>query len=327
LLLGHTSLIERRGGRYVVRDRGEIERLFKRAYHGEPPLDRLMSGLATVASALNANDQCLARIAAVHLMIPDLPSATARDALAAEDSLIKYARDESAGAANWNPALHPRTSAPPNPGWFAPTDGASGETSSIRTAQNNNVAGQTSDVSAGNSKPGDPFPTGHAAAVAASLAVYAISRSTHVEYAGRIYQNADGTFSYTQRLTESQRHPDIPNRNCCLSSGDPGKVPEGTVDMGSYHTHHNDSSADFSMRDKMFYTDEDRRPGYVAGTNRQGNAEILQYTPGESIYEGLTQTIGTISGGKFIPNPKFNPDKKPPKNDFYDGSDPDPENE
>jgi hypothetical protein len=92
-----------------------------------------MGGLARVASALNANDQCLARIAAVHLEMPDLPSAAARDALAAEDSLIKYARDESAGDANWNPALHPRTGAPPNPGWFAPTDG---ETSAVRLAAN-----------------------------------------------------------------------------------------------------------------------------------------------------------------------------------------------
>jgi hypothetical protein len=123
LLLGHTSLIERRGDRFVVRERGEIELLLKRAYHGQPPVDRLMGGMATVASALNANDQCLARIAAVHLKIPDLPSAAARDAMAAEDSLIKYARDESSGGANWNPALHPRTGAPPNPGWFAPTDG------------------------------------------------------------------------------------------------------------------------------------------------------------------------------------------------------------
>jgi hypothetical protein len=64
LLLGHTSLIERRGDRFVVRERDEIERLLKRAYYGEPPVDRLMGGLATVASALNANDQCLARIAA-----------------------------------------------------------------------------------------------------------------------------------------------------------------------------------------------------------------------------------------------------------------------
>jgi hypothetical protein len=51
-----------------------------------------MPGLATVASALNANDPCLARIATVHLKIPDLASSAARDALEAEDSLIKYAR-------------------------------------------------------------------------------------------------------------------------------------------------------------------------------------------------------------------------------------------
>ena len=84
LLLGRTFLIERRDERFVVRARGEIERLLKCAYDGEPPVDRLMSGLARVASALNANDQCLARIAAVHLRMPDLASAAVRDGLAAE---------------------------------------------------------------------------------------------------------------------------------------------------------------------------------------------------------------------------------------------------
>ena len=149
LLLGYTSLIERRGDCFVVRERGETERLLKRAYRGEPPLDRLMSGLATVASALNANDQCLARIAAVHLEIPDLGSTAARDVLAAEDALIKYARDEATGDANWNPAMHPRTGAPPNPGWFAPTDGTnressrselSGSESRTRFAESQNVS-------------------------------------------------------------------------------------------------------------------------------------------------------------------------------------------
>jgi hypothetical protein len=129
LLLGRTPLIERRDGRFVVRERGEIERLLKRAYLDEPPVDRLMSGLATVASALNANDQCLARIAAVHLRIPDLPSLAARDALTAEDSLIKYTRDEGGGASDWNSALHPRAAVPPNPGWFTPTDGRHDESS------------------------------------------------------------------------------------------------------------------------------------------------------------------------------------------------------
>ena len=54
LSLGHASLIERRGGCYIVRERDEIDRLLKRAYEGEPPVDRLMGGLATIARALNA---------------------------------------------------------------------------------------------------------------------------------------------------------------------------------------------------------------------------------------------------------------------------------
>jgi hypothetical protein len=55
--------------------------------------------------------------------------------MADEDSLIKYARDEGGGAANWNPALHPRTGTPPNPGWFAPTD-SEHDSSGVRVAEN-----------------------------------------------------------------------------------------------------------------------------------------------------------------------------------------------
>jgi hypothetical protein len=97
-------------------------------------VDGLISGLATLASALNANNGCLARIAAVHLKIPDLPNHAAREAMEAEDSLIKYAQDE-AGGSDWNPALHPRTGTPPNPGWFAPTDSGH-DSSGLRVAEN-----------------------------------------------------------------------------------------------------------------------------------------------------------------------------------------------
>lgn len=41
--------------------------------------------------------------------------------MVAEDLLIKHARDQGDDS-NWNPALHPRTGVPPNPGWFATTD-------------------------------------------------------------------------------------------------------------------------------------------------------------------------------------------------------------
>jgi len=135
LLLGRTPLIERRNGRFVVRERDAIEQLLSHAYRTNYSAGRIMPGLVTVAAALNADDQCLARIAAVHLRLPDLPDQAARDGMEAMDFLLKYARDESDGG-DWNPALHPRAGTPPNPGWFAPTGGDGGESSSTRTAQN-----------------------------------------------------------------------------------------------------------------------------------------------------------------------------------------------
>ena len=145
LFIGRTPLIEKRDGHFVVREQREIEQLLSRAYRSEVAADRIMSGLATVARALNANDQCLARIAAVHLRIPDIPDRTARNTMEAMDVLIKYARDEGDSASNWNPALHPRTGTAPNPGWFAPTDGAD-ESFAERTAQNDDPT-RSSDAS------------------------------------------------------------------------------------------------------------------------------------------------------------------------------------
>jgi hypothetical protein len=158
LLLGRTPLIERRDGRFVVRERFEIARLLKYAFPQGCAVERIMPGLATVAAALNANNPALARIAAVHLQIPDLPSAAARDATIAEDALIKYARDEG-GSTDWNAALHPRTGTPPNPGWFVPTDGGSHNESS----QDESSGGQSRlrvAANEGSSRHTDVPPTG-----------------------------------------------------------------------------------------------------------------------------------------------------------------------
>jgi hypothetical protein len=122
LMLGRTALIERCDGCFVVRERSEIEQLLSRAYRTKLNVDRLMPGLATVASALNANDQGLARIAAVHLRIPDLPETAARDAMEAEDLLIKYVRQRE--------LTHEIRKASPDdpkhPGWPAGTEGGRG---------------------------------------------------------------------------------------------------------------------------------------------------------------------------------------------------------
>jgi hypothetical protein len=135
LLLGRTPIVARCGERFVVRERREIERLFSRAFDDASAVERIMSGLGTVAAALNADDRCLACIAAVHLRIPDLPDLSARERMEAEDALIKYARGEAPDS-EWDPAKHPRTGTAPNPGWFATTDGESNESSPVRTVQN-----------------------------------------------------------------------------------------------------------------------------------------------------------------------------------------------
>jgi hypothetical protein len=48
LMLGRTLLIERRDGRFVVRERSELEHLLSRAYRTKLNVDRLMPGPATV---------------------------------------------------------------------------------------------------------------------------------------------------------------------------------------------------------------------------------------------------------------------------------------
>jgi hypothetical protein len=301
LVLGRSPLIERRDGRFVVRERNEIECLLSHACGRDLVADRLMHGLATVAAALNANDQGLARIAAVHLQIPDLPNQAARDAMEAADVLIKYARDEGGG--NWNPALHPRAGTPPNPGWFSPTEGAGGASSPIRTAQNDNPARRL-DYLPGSALPGDPFPSADEAAVSALLLAFALARSAKLEYAGRIYQNADGTFSFTEPQTFSQRAPDMPNRHCCFDINLLGDVPPGTISVGSYHTHPvkpNEDQTEFSMDDKLVYTHE-KLPGYLAAADQQGVVKILRFTPGDTTYDGKTRVLGIIDAyGSFIP--------------------------
>jgi hypothetical protein len=141
LFLGRTPLLEWRDGCFVVRDAHDIRRLLGRAYQIDVEATPFLGGLVTVAAALNAKDLLLARIAAVHLRIPDLPDEAARERLEAEDRLIKTANSD------WDPALHPRAGTPPNPGWFAPTDGGSDEDSARTRVADNSPSTQQSDAS------------------------------------------------------------------------------------------------------------------------------------------------------------------------------------
>jgi hypothetical protein len=128
LFLGRTPLLDKSDGGFVPRLQADLERLLKCGFAIEVSLDRIMSGLTTVAAALNANDLCRARIAAVHLRIPDLPDAFARIDMQLEDVALSLDRvGKAAAAGDWDPAKHPRAGTAPNPGWFAPTDGSGDE--------------------------------------------------------------------------------------------------------------------------------------------------------------------------------------------------------
>lgn len=109
-----------------MRERSEIEALLSRAYRNEWAAGRLMPGLATVAAALNANDQCLARIAAVHLRLPDLPDRAARDDVETADVLIKSARVEESAPEQISGVQKASPDDPKHPGWPAGTPGGRG---------------------------------------------------------------------------------------------------------------------------------------------------------------------------------------------------------
>src|SRR5579863_1966687 len=121
LFLGRTSLLDCEDGRFVPRSQADLEKLTRAGFGIDVSLNHVMPGLTAVASALSKNDLCRARIAAVHLRIPDLPDHLSRLEMEAEDFLIKVeSRSNHNGSSDWDPAKHPRAGTAPNPGWFAP---------------------------------------------------------------------------------------------------------------------------------------------------------------------------------------------------------------
>jgi len=114
-------------------------------------------GLARVASALNANDQCGARIAAVHLEMPisrALQYATHWRSRKA-DQIRPRRRSRHCELESGATSAH---GTPPNPGWFAPTGGAE-SSSRLRLAENRENSHRTG----AETLPGDRvhLPEGH----------------------------------------------------------------------------------------------------------------------------------------------------------------------
>lgn len=114
--------------------------------------------------------------------------------------------------------------------------------------------------------PGDPYPSADAAGANAVNDINYQSIIENREYAGRVYQNSDGTYSYTS-----------PNA-WTVDRSRPGPIPPETTNAGSYHTHGGYDpkydSENFSPADIDLYTREGAS-GYL-GTP---NGVIKKYDP------------------------------------------------
>ncbi len=77
--------------------------------------------LALIANAFNRGDLALAAIAVVQMQFPNPPPLAKRVETDEEIKRRAYELYRSGLLkAGWDPAKHPRTGTPPNPGWFAP---------------------------------------------------------------------------------------------------------------------------------------------------------------------------------------------------------------
>ena len=73
--------------------------------------------------------------------------------------------------------------------------------------------------------PGDKYNSADMAACHAITEINPKSISEGREYAGKVYRNKDGTYSYTAPRPGTK------------DSSSPGSCPKGTTDEGNYHTH------------------------------------------------------------------------------------------
>lgn len=115
--------------------------------------------------------------------------------------------------------------------------------------------------------PGDKFKVSDAAGIAAIRDINPRSIREGVEYAGRIYRNKDGTYSYTSP------------RKGTKAASDPGQCLPGTKNAGPYHTHGSDSHG--AYRDYVFsnpdmdLSDKEGVPSYLG----MPDGTIGKYTP------------------------------------------------
>lgn len=104
--------------RYALLAIEEIEERLWQAYGCKVSAAGKLRGLQVVADALNRGEVARAQIAALLLKIPDPAPANSFP-----PTVAKRRHEGGWLLKDWDADEHPRTGTPPNPGWFAPTDG------------------------------------------------------------------------------------------------------------------------------------------------------------------------------------------------------------
>jgi Restriction endonuclease fold toxin 5 len=115
-----------RKGVWGRRDERDLSRDLSKRYGFPLDIERKRKGIDAVAAALANGKFARAQIAALLLQLPDPPKSSGihpdglqKRRLAADLAASRLLKAD----ADWDDK-HPRTGAPPNPGWFAPTSGA-----------------------------------------------------------------------------------------------------------------------------------------------------------------------------------------------------------
>ena len=142
VFVGGVSLMARNkaGARVVwsVRPLTELNKQLSERYRLEVDVIAKAGALALVAKAFNHGDLTLAAVATAQMRFPD-PPPLVKDGESHEE--IERRADElrrSGLLKFWDPAKHPRTGTPPNPGWFAPTAGEADAPSVVPVAMSGN---------------------------------------------------------------------------------------------------------------------------------------------------------------------------------------------
>jgi hypothetical protein len=127
LRVGGVALLARDArGAWTRRDGGELNRELSKLYGLPLDCQRKGAALDTVAAALRNGELARAQIGALLLRLPDPPASASDHADGLEkrrlvDGLLVCGLLKA--DADWD-EKHPRTGAPPNPGWFASSQGA-----------------------------------------------------------------------------------------------------------------------------------------------------------------------------------------------------------